>query len=145
MKMSVELLVPGMQDGDKAGFAAEIILAEGQKCPGGGIEEDFQEKPLIGKNKGVEFMRQSEDRMKITDGQYFRLAGLQPAGLVKALALGAMTIPAGVVGRPLKAAAIAFFEMTAERGSAAALDSAHDLELRNRQGMRAAESLAVQT
>lgn len=41
MEMSVESLIPGMQDGDKAGFAAEIVIAEGQKSLGGGIEQDF--------------------------------------------------------------------------------------------------------
>lgn len=42
MEMSVELLIPGMQDGDKAGFTAEIIMAEHEQCLGGGIEQDFQ-------------------------------------------------------------------------------------------------------
>ena len=55
-----------------------------------------------------------------------------------------MAVAAGVIGRPFEAAAVAFFKMTAERGSAAALDSAHDLELRNRQRMCAAEDPAVE-
>ena len=76
MEMSVELLIPGMQDGDKAGFTAEIIMAEHEQCLGGGIEQDFQEEPFIGKNKGIEFMREREDRVEITHGQHFRLAGL---------------------------------------------------------------------
>ena len=89
-------------------------------------------------------MRESKYRVEIADGQDFRLAGLEPAGLVEALALGAMAIAAGVVGRPLKAAQVAFLKMAAERGSTAALDGAHDFELRNRQRMGAAEGLAVE-
>ena len=41
MEMRVELLVPGMQNGDKAGLTAEIIMAEHEQSPGGGVEQDF--------------------------------------------------------------------------------------------------------
>lgn len=41
MEMSLELLVPGMQDGDKPGLAIEVVVAEGEQGLGDGIEQDF--------------------------------------------------------------------------------------------------------
>lgn len=41
MEMSVEPLIPGVEHGDKPGFAAEIVMAEREKGLGGGIEQDF--------------------------------------------------------------------------------------------------------
>lgn len=88
-------------------------------------------------------MRESEDNVEIADGQDFNLAGFKPARLVEPLALGAMPIAAGVVGRPFEAADVALLKMAAESGCATALDGAHDFELRGRQGMGVAEGLAM--
>lgn len=41
MKMGLKLLVPGVEQGDKSGFAAEVVVAECEKCLSGGIEEYF--------------------------------------------------------------------------------------------------------
>lgn len=41
MEMSLELLVPGVEQGDKPGFAAEVVMAELEKGLSGGIKEDF--------------------------------------------------------------------------------------------------------
>ena len=31
MEVGIEVLIPGVEDGDKAGFAAEVVLTEGEK------------------------------------------------------------------------------------------------------------------
>lgn len=143
MEMGLELLVPGVEQGDKPGFAAEIVMAECEKGLSGGIEQDFQEEPFVGEDKGIEFVWESEDDVKISDGQNFSLAGFKPARLVEPLTLGAMPISAGVVGGPFKATAVALFEMAAERGSPTALDGAHNLQMRSRQRMGVAEGFAM--
>ena len=119
-------------------------MAEGEQGLSDGVEEDFQEEAFVGKDEGIEIVRESEDNMEIADGQDFRLASLEPASRVEALALGAMPIAAGVVGWPFEGAAVASLKVAAESGSAAALDGAHDFELRGRQGMGAAEGLAME-
>ena len=89
-------------------------------------------------------MRESEDDVEIVYGQNFRLTSLTPASRVEALAFWAMPIAAGVVGWSFEVAVVAALKMAAERGRAAALDGAHDFELRHRQGMGAAEGLAME-
>ena len=47
MKVGIELLVPGVERGDKTRFAPEGVLAEGQQCPGGGLEQNRQHRLLV--------------------------------------------------------------------------------------------------
>ena len=144
MEMGVEPLIPGVQDSDKSGLAAEIVASESEECLGGGIEQNVQEGPFIGKYKGIEFMRKGKNDMEIAHGQELRLASLQPSGFIEPLALWAMAVAAGIVSRPFEAANVALLKMAAERGSATALDGTHDFKLINRQRMGAAEGLAME-
>ena len=58
-------------------------------------------------------MRQGEDQVKVSTGQEFRLAVVEPLLFGHGLALGTMPVPAGIIGDALKAAGIATFDMTA--------------------------------
>ncbi len=68
-------------------------------------------------------------RARVGHRQQLGLAGRQPFGGRRALALGAMPVAARVVGDVLVGALLATRDMTAERGGAAALDGRHYLEL----------------
>ena len=89
-------------------------------------------------------MRQGEDDMEIADWQDLGPAGLKPALLVEPLALRAMAVAAGIVGRFFKAAAVAPLKMPAQGGGAAAFDGAHEPELITGRLIGAAEVIAVE-
>ena len=65
----------------------------------------------------------------VLDGQEMLLLSLKPAELPAALALGAMPIPARVVGDLAVIAAVALVEVTAERRGAAVDDGSHHTSL----------------
>jgi hypothetical protein len=67
--------------------------------------------------------------MEITDRQQVGLACGEPLACRCPLALGAMAVPAAVVGDAPLAAVLAAFDVAAERSGAASLDRRHHLEL----------------
>ena len=58
-------------------------------------------------------MRQGEDQVKVSTGQEFRLAVVEPLLFGHGLALGTVPIPTGVIGDVLETAGIASLDMTA--------------------------------
>ena len=58
--------------------------------------------------------RHGEDHVKVRDWEKSSRLSLHPAGLIQALALGAMTVPAGVVEGFLSSTVIADLEMAAQ-------------------------------
>jgi len=78
--------------------------------------------------------RYCKDDMEVRAVEKLGFALEDPVGAGQRLALGTVTIRAGVVTGPLEAAMITLFEMAAQRGSAAKLDRLHDAEMRTRQG-----------
>ena len=89
-------------------------------------------------------MGEGEDDVEIVDGQYLGEMSLQPAGLVEALAFGAMPVAAGVVGWTFESAEVAPFEVAAEGDGPAALDSSEDFQVKNRQRVGAEEVTSMQ-
>src|SRR3546814_15361955 len=72
---------------------------------------------------------QREDDMEIADREKVGLAGFKPCARRSALALGAVTVTAAVIGDAPVAAVLAGLHMAAERRGPALLDLRHDLEL----------------
>ena len=72
-------------------------------------------------------------RLKTASVQQISLAGIEPALGCSALALGAVSVAAGVVGDQLGGAAIAAQHMSPQCRCAALLNGRHDLELRQAQ------------
>jgi len=70
-------------------------------------------------------MRQREDDVVIVDREDFGAPRLAPQGLVEVLALGAMTVAAGVVGNDLVAAAVTLIHMPSERRRPTQFNGAH--------------------
>src|SRR5207237_10724607 len=80
-------------------------------------------------NDGSDLFGDGKDAMEIVCGEDFGYSLLDPLGTREGLALWAVAVPAAAVARPLIAAAIAAFEMTAESCGATHLDRGHDTPL----------------
>lgn len=81
----------------------------------------------------MELLGDGEDDVVILDGEDVLLPRLDPAGLVEGLALGAVTISAGVIPDLLMPTAVAGLDMAAERRRAAARDRADGAFLLRRE------------
>jgi len=126
MNVGVELLVPGVEDGGDSEFSAEFPGGKTQEGFGDGLEEDVEDDFLIRQRDGIEFVRQGEDGMEVGDWQEFSFSGGEPAGFGEGLALGAMTVAAGIIGGACKAALIAAVHVAAEGDGPAGDKGAHD-------------------
>jgi len=63
--MRAELLIPGMQDHREADLAAEAVVPELEEGPGPGLEEEVQQRPLVGEDQAVELMGQRQDDVEV--------------------------------------------------------------------------------
>ena len=104
--MQVEVLfqrlAPGVEEGDPADFASQVarICPEGDERLPRRVEEEIVEDPGVALRQRVEGMREGEDDMEVLDRQQPRPPGREPALFGQGLALGAVPVPAGVVGDP---------------------------------------------
>lgn len=83
--------------------------------------------------------------MEVAHGQKLGGLLLKPLCLGQGLALGAVAVTAGVIGRVLKTASVALLEMTSQLLGPADLNGPHDLSVRGGQTMRAAVAFPVTT
>jgi hypothetical protein len=82
---------------------------------GGGGEQDAIDDGLIVESDLGDWRRHREDDVEVRHRQQFGLSVGQPLGTRQSLALWAMPIAAGIVGDAELAAAVALFDMTAQR------------------------------
>ena len=129
MDVSVELLIPGVEDTGDAQLAFQFVFGKAQEGFGHRAEEDVEDRFFVAECQGIEFVGQCEDGMEVGDGQEFGLSGGEPAGFGERLTFGAMTVPAGVIRVARKAASIALLEVAAQSNGAASLDGSHDFEM----------------
>ena len=61
MKMSAELLIPRMQDHNRAHATAKVLSPKLEQGLAGRLEQMAEEKALVAQHEGVEFMRQRKD------------------------------------------------------------------------------------
>lgn len=97
MKVGIELLVPGMQDGDESQFAAQSVFGVVAKTQQGlcyGLKEYVKDGFLIAENDGIKIVRKCEYRVKIADGQKLGFAGFKPSFARDVLTFGTVTISA---------------------------------------------------
>jgi len=99
MHMVVQLLVPGMEDLDDAGLGTEILLVRGQLQErfGTASMEEAVKKVLVAVNERVQFMGKGEDHMEIGGVNHLGPAPVHPDFLKNSLAVGAVTVAAGIV------------------------------------------------
>jgi hypothetical protein len=124
-------LGPGVQNGGEPDLGAQTLGIEGDLLEGvrHAREKEAVHSGRIGEEERREFLGNGENDMEVLHREKIRLSGLNPAGFVKALTLGTMAIPAGVVGNLLVTTFVALPEMAAERGGATSGDGLDDPEL----------------
>jgi len=128
---------PGMEHRGGADSGAEKL---GVGCgvderPVGGLEEEIVDEPRIGESERMEGVRKGRDDMEVRHGEELALPVVDPLGAGDGLALGAMTVAAGIVDVLLGSATVAAEDVSAEGRSSTQLDGPHDGVLLPRDGM----------
>lgn len=139
-------LRPGVEHRDKADSARKTplpILGKGGEDLIDRFEQKTQQDLFVAENQGVEEMRNCEDQVEVSDGQQLGAAVVEPFFLCQALTLRTVAVAAGIVGRPLKAAMVAFFKVAAKDRGPADLNQVKDGELFGGQAIFLAIGLAV--
>jgi len=67
--------------------------------------------------------------VEIAYGEELGVLFFDPASFGQGLALGAVAVTAGIIGRVLKAAQVALFHVATQGGGATILDGLHDPEV----------------
>jgi len=122
---------PGVEHRGQSDAGAEMLGIGGdpQQRLGRCLEQQIVDHGLVVVGDIGDLRRQGEDQMEVADRQEFGLAGREPVPGRRALAFGTVPVAAGIVGDPPVVTVLTSFDMAAEGGRAAALDSCHDLEL----------------
>jgi hypothetical protein len=143
MKMILEGLIPGVQDGDDAQGSTEATSAKLKQRFTDGFKKNPEHDLLIGEDQAVEIMRQGENQMKVSHRQ--KLTGLffQPPGFAQGLAFGAVAVTAGVISRTFKAAHIAAIQVATQLFSPTERDGSDNFLLLGRHAMRSLVALSV--
>ena len=118
VRMSGELLAPGMQDTEETNFRAEVsrIARDFQKCFSTGTEQEIVEDVLVLQNQWRQPVGQCEDHMEVACREEFSSTRSDPPFPSTGLTLWAVAISAGIIRDGTMPTAGAFVEMTAEGG-----------------------------
>jgi hypothetical protein len=119
MKMGLELLIPGMQDGHKTQFATHLVYPEFQQGFRDSLKEDVEHEGFVSQDDGVELMGQGKYDMEVGNGEEFGFSCLKPSFSGYLLAFGAVSIPAGMIHDTLSTAVVAPMKVSAKFGRAA--------------------------
>ena len=135
VRVVVEVLAPGVQDGGDADVGAEMLGIGGDRRQrlGRRREQQAVDLGLVLVGDGADRGRQREHDVEVGNRQQLRLACRKPRLRRPPLALGTVAVAAGVIGDARVRAVIAALDMTAERRGAADLDRRHDAPLAEAQ------------
>ena len=99
VRMSGELLAPGMQDTEEANLCAKVSgIASGfEKSRGTGVEQEIVNDLLVLQHQRGQATRQGEDHMEIARGEKLLLTRSDPAVPSGGLTLRAMAIATAVI------------------------------------------------
>jgi hypothetical protein len=122
---------PGVEHGGDADARAEVarVGGDGQHGLRRGLEQQIVDRRLVGERNGGDLGGHGEDDMEVPNRQQVGLARGEPFARRRSLALGAVPVPAAVVGDAGVAAVLAALDVSAQRGGATGLDGRHHLEL----------------
>ena len=137
MRVMLQILAPGMQDGDEADLGAQGfgIGADRAQALGGGVKQALVEHGLVLVGERGDFPGEREDHVEVVNRDEIGLTIFQPLRAREALALRTVPVAATVVGDALVSAGVALLEVPAERGGAATLDRTHDAALPTTEGI----------
>lgn len=124
-----EVLSPRMEDGNHADTDAQALLCQLHEGLRGCLEEDSVDRPLVSQGKGVEWFGNGEDHMEVRNGEKLFPSCLKPLFFGEELALGTVSVPAGIVRYPYVPALFAFVDVSTESACSANLDGVHGAEL----------------
>ncbi len=113
-----QVLSPRVQDGEKTDLRAQVarLCCNLQERFGSCLEQDAVDDPLVRQCQGAQLGWQREHHVKIRNVEQFGLPRSKPSRAGRSLALGAMAIATGVVGKPALPAGVACFFVAAEGG-----------------------------
>ena len=131
MRMVLQCLSPGVQQGDCADLCAEMLRVGGDvaHCIGRSAEQDGVDRALVLERDLRRRRRQGEDDMVVGHRQQLGLTRLEPLGTCQTLALRTMSIAAGVVGAADQPAVAALLDVPSECRRSTDLDRRHDTSL----------------
>ena len=120
-----------MEDGGDADARTEMTRVGGDGDHGLGRRPEQQviDDCLVVKGDIGDLGGKREDHVEVADRQQVGLAGREPLACRCPLALGAVPVPAAVIGDADMAAVLAAFDMATNGGGAAGLDRRHHLDL----------------
>ena len=127
-----EFLIPCVEHTDEAELALDAPLRITSKDLQrflDGCKQQSQHNAFIDHDQGIEFVRYGEDRVKIGTGQQLCLPVIEPFLLDQRLALGTVSVSAGVVSVTGVPAVITRFDMSAQCCGSTELDALHYLVL----------------
>jgi len=133
MEVCLETLVPGMQDGNKAQFSTQLVLAKAKQRLGDGFKQDVEHHCLIVTYDSIEFVRQGKDDVEVFCGQQLFFSRLKPSFPRYMLTLWAVSVSATMIGDALGATMAAAVDMAAEIRGTATDKIGYDLAVLRRQ------------
>ena len=122
--MMLELLIPGVEDTEKADLGAEMLGIGGSldQCFRAAAEQQTIDHCFVLQGQRRQLMGKSEDNMRIGCGEQFGTARGQPAIARLALTLRAVPVAARIIGDGTMAACRALVQVATQGGGAAAQD-----------------------
>lgn len=135
MGMKAKVLAPGMKNRCVPNRCPQILFVFGQflKRLRHALEQKLVAVLLVAINQCIEFLRDGEDNVEVANIQQVGLLCIDPSLLGQCLALGAVTVPTGIVGRSFVFAAWAPVHVPTKTGCSATPDGVHSFVLRKRQ------------
>jgi len=132
-----EVLSPGVKDRHEPDPSAEVlrILCKVPKRFRDRAKQEVVDDLLIHDSQGIQFRGDRKDHMEVLNRQEIFASVLDPLLFPQDLALGAVAIPAGVVGYLDVPACLALLRMPAQHCCPAHLNSTHGTEVLTRQEM----------
>ena len=126
MNMGLELLIPGMQDGHKAQFAAKLLFTKSCQGLRDGLKQDGEHHGFVCEDDWIQLMGEGKYDMEVGKGQQFGFLLLKPPLSGDLLTFGAVSITAGMIDDTLSTAVVAALKVTATISGATAQQVGYD-------------------
>ena len=121
MRMMVQLLAPGVEDGEATDLGHEMLGVPGDVLEAlrNGAKEQTIEQARVLERQGCEVMWEGKDNMHVGGLEHLMFTGGEPRGLGGAMAFGTATVAARVVGLLFVPTVVALGDVPPEGGGPA--------------------------
>src|SRR6266571_3318133 len=136
MRMVMQLLAPGVQDGQTTDLGPKMLGSLGDVLEGlcDGAKEQAIELAGVLQREGPQVLRQGKDDMGVGRLEHLAFPGREPRRLRRAMTFGAAPVAAGVVRLDLVATLVTLGDVAPERRRPTHRDGAQRPMLRTREG-----------